>query len=99
MHMLQTLAFTEAHFSFHLHPQYINTKANMLADSLSQGNLPLFFSKVPDADQQAYPLPATLVDLLLDPSLDWTSPLWHQRFRDTFGMDSLPQPDAPTTQL
>jgi hypothetical protein len=38
------------------------------------------------------PLPTILVDLLLDPSLDWTSPRWLQQFSDIFGKASLPLP-------
>ena len=64
--MLRTLAFIEAHVSFSLSPQYINTKLNVLADNLSRVNLPAFLSDVPQAQRWATPLPTTLIDLLLD---------------------------------
>ena len=98
MHMLRTLAFIEAHTSFYLCPQYINTKVNLLADSLSRGNLISFLSQVPNADPHAAAIPIPLVNLLLDPTLDWTSPHWRQQFRDTFGTGSLQVPDACTTR-
>lgn len=98
MHMLRTLAFVEARHAFCLHMEYINTKANHLADDLSRGKLVSFFSKVPDADPSPTPLPSQLVELLLDPSLDWTSPRWLQQFRDIFRRASLPLPGEHMTQ-
>ena len=98
MHMLRVLAFVEAHLSFSLSPQYINTRANSLADSLSRNNLSDFLSKVPQAQRTGAQLPSPLIDLLLDPSLDWTSRHWHQRFRSTFGTASLPLLNAHTTR-
>ena len=77
MHMLRTLAFVEAKHSFALAPQYIDTKANHLADDLSRDNLPSFLSKVPDANPAATPLPGLLLTLLLDLTIDWLSPHWH----------------------
>ena len=88
MHMLRTLAFIEASYSFSLSPQYITTENNYLADDLSRNKLPSFLSKVPHASHRGTPLPGPLVELLLDPSLDWTSPRWLQLFSDTFKMAS-----------
>lgn len=62
MHMLRTLAFTEARLAFQLTPQYINTKANHLADDLSRNNLSSFLSKVPKALADPVPIPAPLLD-------------------------------------
>ena len=93
MHMLRTLAFIESRHTFVLRPEYINTKDNHLADDLSRDNLHSFLSKVPGADTRATPLPNPLLDLLLDPSLDWTSPRWLRQFRDTFRRASHHQPD------
>ena len=56
-----------------VHSIYINTKVNVLADNLSRDNQPAFLSDVPLVQRWATPLPAALIDLLLDPSLDWTS--------------------------
>ena len=98
MHMLRTLAFIEASFSFCLTPQYIDTKSNHLADDLSRNLLSSFLSKVPQADPRATPLPTHLLDLLLDHTLDWASPLWLQRFSATSGTGSPHRPGAPMTQ-
>lgn len=83
MHMLRTLAFIEAQHSFSLTPQYIDTKANHLADDLSRNNLSSFHFKVPYASAKATPLPRHLLSLLLDQTLDWVSPHWHQLFSGT----------------
>ena len=82
LHMLRVLAFLEARYQFRLLPQYINTKNNFLADALSRDNLALFLSKVPQASSTPVALPSTLIELLLDPTLDWTSPHWQVQFRD-----------------
>jgi hypothetical protein len=66
MHMLRTLAFIEARFTFCLAPQYIDTKANHLADDLSRNLLSSFFLKVPQADRRATPLPFHLLDRFRD---------------------------------
>ena len=84
MHMLRTLTFVEARLAFALRPEYINTRANHLADDLSRNNLPSFLSKVPLAEPTATPIPPQFLDLLLDPDLDWASPRWIQQFRATF---------------
>ena len=84
MHMLRALVFIEAHHKFHFHPVYINTKLNHLADDLSRNNLPSFLEKVPQANQEPDPLPLSLLNLLLDMEVDWTSPRWHRQFGDIF---------------
>ena len=83
-HMLRTLAFIEASHYFALSPQYISTTDNHLADDLSRNCLSSFLSKVPDANRRETSLPGLLVELLLDPTLDWTSPQWLQRFSAIF---------------
>ena len=96
MHMLRTLTFIEASLTFMIHPQYISTTDNHLADDLSRNHLYSFLSKVPHADQVATLLPRPLVELLLDPSMDWTSQQWLQRFSAIFRMD-WPHPLAEST--
>ena len=98
MHMLRTLAFIEARYTFSLAPRYIDTKSNHLADDLSRNRLSSFLSKVPQADPRATPLPLPLLDLLLDQTLDWASPRWLQLFSATSGTGSPHRPDARTTQ-
>ena len=91
-------AFVEAWYRFSLRPEYINTKDNHLADDLSRDNLASFLLKVPGADTSETPLPTQLLDLLLDPSVDWISLRWLQQFSDIFRKASLPQPGGHTVQ-
>ena len=87
MHLLRCLVFVEAYFDCHLYPTYINTRLNHLADDLSRDNLLSFLSKVPEASRDPSPVPDPLLDLLLDPHADWTSPIWHHRFSTIFRRD------------
>lgn len=96
--IFRTLALVEARHGFSLAPQYIHTQANPLADDLSRNLLSSFLIKDPQADAKATLLPAQLVDLLLDRTLDWMSPRWLQLFRGTFEMDWHHPLDALTTQ-
>ena len=96
MHMLRTLAFVEAIHSFSLLPVYINTWDNHLADDLSRDKLSSFLSKVPHTAPRATQLPTQLVELLLDPSLDWVSPRWLHLFSATFKRASPLLLAAPT---
>ena len=84
MQLLRCFVFVEAHFGFYLYPSYIGTKANHLADDLSRNNLCSFLSKVPSADCYPAPVSFPLLDLLLDPQADWTSPSWHRQFKAIF---------------
>ena len=83
MHLLRCLVFTEAHYSCYLLPTYICTKANHLADDLSRNNAFSFLSKVPQANPSPTPVSLQLLDLLLDPRADWTSPSWGLLFNST----------------
>ena len=84
MHMLRCLFFIEASYGFELASAYINSRANYLADDLSRNNLSSFLLKVPGASKIPVSIPAELLEILLDLSLDWTSPGWTQRFRAIF---------------
>ena len=84
MHLIRCLVFIEAYYCFYLHPSYINTKANHLADDLSRNNLHSFLSKVPSADPQPVPVCLPLLDLLLDPQADWVSQPWRSQFGAIF---------------
>ena len=84
MQLLCCFVFVEAHFGFYLYPSYVGTKANHLVDDLSRNNLCSFLSKVPSADCYPAPVSSPLLDLLLDPQADWTSPSWHRQFKAIF---------------
>ena len=45
MHLLHCLLLVEACLRCYVHPTYIDTHSNYLADALSHSNLPLFLSK------------------------------------------------------
>lgn len=98
MHLLRCLVFIEARYQFYLQPQYISTTHNHLADDLSRNLLSSFLSKVDKADRHPTALPPGLVTLLINPEIDWTSPLWRLQFRSTFSPDWLPPPSAHMPQ-
>ena len=80
MHLLRCLVFIEAHHQCFLHPTYIDTKSNHLADDLSRNRLSSFLSKVPMADPLPTPVSLPLLSLLLNHEADWTSPRWSRQF-------------------
>ena len=84
MHLLRCLVFVEAFHQCYLQPEYINTRANHLADDLSRNDAHSFLSKVPEAEPQPTQVPLPLLDLLLDPQADWISQPWLHRFRAIF---------------
>ncbi len=84
MHLIRCLVFVEAHFHCYIHPEYISTRNNHLADDLSRDNLSSFLSKVPGASAQPAPTSRVLLDLLLDPRADWISPHWRHQFSGIF---------------
>ena len=78
MHLLRNLVFIEAMFGFHIHPLYIDTYVNHLADDLSCDHALSFLSKYPRCPPTQ---PSDLVTLLLDPQADWISRHWWDQFR------------------
>ncbi len=84
MHLIRCLAFAEAKLNFTLHPRYINTRANFLADDLSRDNLVSFSQKAPHMDKYSTPTSTPLLQLLLERKADWTSPYWRPRFNAIF---------------
>ena len=87
MHLLWCFVLLEAHYQCHFYPTYIGTKANHLADDLSCDNAFPFLSKVPDANLDLSPVSPHLLSLLLDRTVDWTSPAWSQLFNTTTSQD------------
>ena len=88
MHFLRCLVFVEATYRCFLYPTYINTKLNHLADDLSRDNLYSFLSKVPEARPSPTQVSLPLLNLLLEPEADWTSPHWNHQFRAIFNTAS-----------
>ena len=98
LHMLRALALIEARHCFHLQPQYINTRANHLADDLSRNNIASFLFKVPNADRDPVHTSAPLLALLLDPTAVWVSRPWLRQFADIFRQVSPQQHTVPRSQ-
>lgn len=66
MHLLRCLVFVEAFYHCYLHPSYIDTKSNHLANDLSCNNSSSFLSKVPSVDPHPTPISQEVLELLLD---------------------------------
>ena len=83
-HLLRNLFFIEARHQFGVRARHIPGKDNVVADALSRGNLPLFFSLCPQAPATPSAITPPLAELLMDPSLSWTSPRWRELFENCF---------------
>ena len=94
MHFLRCLFFLEANFGFEHCARYCPGKKNLVADELSRGPITEFYSRSPQATREPSPVPPALAELLLDPSLNWTSPRWKTLFKDTLSVVSpAPSPE------
>lgn len=78
--MLRCLFFIEAHHQFELEATHIPGRHNDLADDLSRNNLAAFRCKVTNCDHDPSPIPPSLLQWLLHPQMDWTSPNWMELF-------------------
>ena len=83
MHLLRCLFFFEAHFRFEHQAHHLPGKMNKLADALSRDRVSNFRSLSPQAARLPTPTPMSLVDLLSDLALTWTSQRWKALFRTT----------------
>ena len=80
MHMLRVLFFIEAHHHLKITAAHIAGASNTLADHLSRNQLGLFLSMHKTAQSEPSYVVPSLLQWLLDPQQDWTSPAWTQRF-------------------
>ena len=80
MHLIRCLFFVLAAWDISLYACHIPGVLNTVADAISRDNIPLLFSKVPDADPLPVPVPTNLVKLLMTLQPDWTLPSWRQLF-------------------
>ena len=78
--LLRCLFFLEASFQFHLSASHISGTLNDCVDDLSRNRLSAFKAKVPHAQIYPSPIPSSLLQWLLHPKEDWTSPSWIQQF-------------------
>ncbi len=83
MQLLRCLFFVEAFLQFRLRAFHIAGANNELADALSRNEMGIFHHLNSDADPYPSPIPSSLLQLLLDTSLDWTSPAWTRQFNST----------------
>ena len=80
MQILRCLFFLEAQLQFQLSASHIPGVANACADYLSRNQLGAFMNEMPHADPYPTPIPSSLLQWLLLPTMDWTSPSWTQLF-------------------
>ena len=80
MHLLRCLSFIEARFDFEHMANHIAGKDNRAADALSRNHIGTFHNLVPHAPRMPLFIPAHLLELLSDPSLDWTDARWARLF-------------------
>lgn len=61
MHLLHCLLFIEVGQQCYLHPAYIDTRSNYLANALQHESLPLFLFKYMYLGVDPYPTPISLI--------------------------------------
>ena len=81
MHLLRCFFFFEAFYKFDM------CKSSELADDLSRDRFRSFYSKVPGVSTNPTPVSQTLIDVLLDPRIDWLSQTWMQLFTSIVNKD------------
>ena len=80
MQLLRTLFFIEAHFQFKLTSEHISGSSNIQADYLSRNQITLFYASHKTAKSLPSHVDSSLIQWLLHPQLDWTSPAWTRQF-------------------
>jgi hypothetical protein len=80
MQLLRCLSFVEARRQFTLSAVHLSGIQNTLADHLSRNRLSAFLEGKPEAKLNPTEIPASLLQWLLDPRVEWTSPAWMQLF-------------------
>ena len=84
MHLLCCLFFIRARFDIDLEAVHLPGSENLFADAVSRDKLSVLFTQVPAAKESQTPVPSELVSLLVNSSIDWTSPAWSQQFGSCF---------------
>lgn len=79
-HLLRCLVFLEAKYEFGFKAEHVPGKNNKAADALSRNNRSAFFSLHPQAPSTPKALPQRIIELLLDPTITWTSLRWREKF-------------------
>ncbi len=94
MSLLRCLHFITAKFNLFLTTTHLPGSNNLLADALSRNNLSYFFDNLPQANSTPCQIPPTLLTLLVQPNLDWTSQSWNKMFNTTFSQLCHPAQSA-----
>ena len=80
MHLMRCLFFFLAQYNMFILAEHIPGKDNVAADSLSRGNLSLFYQQVPTAMPHPTPVPEELLQALIHQQPDLTSGSWRVLF-------------------
>jgi hypothetical protein len=94
-HLLRCLFFIEAKFDLEHEAVYLPGSMNVAADAISRNNTSTFLSLFPQADKAPAHLPPTLVELLMDQSIMWTSQRWRDLFSVSFSEAWPPERGPP----
>lgn len=95
MHLLRCMFFFMAQFQFEYRVEHLPGKENRAADALSRDHLAEFHSLFPQAPHSPTTTPPALLEMLLDPSLTWTSPRWNSLFANILHKALPSQPRGP----
>ena len=81
MQLLRMLHFVAAHYSFTFTSAHLPGRCNTLADAISrnQANSSALMSS--QLSQISHPVSSTIIDLVCDLEVDWTSDDWNSRLR------------------
>ena len=91
-HLLKCLFFYEAQYNFEHACRHLAGSGNCAADALSRNKAAIYFSLYLQAPQVPSQVPASLVALLCNSSLSWTSETCRTLFNDTLKEVSLSHP-------
>ena len=88
MHLTRCLFFFAlAAWDISLYARHILGVLNYVADAISQDNIFVLFSKVPEADPRPTSVPGELVELLLINQPDWMQLNWRRLFESYLQLD------------
>ena len=85
-HLLRSLFFFLARFNITYEAFHVPGTRNQAADALSRNRHNDFCSIFPQAPKSPAHIPQSLLSLLLDTSLSWTSPRWKSLFSDCLNL-------------
>ena len=84
MHLLRVSFFVKAHYQFTIAAKYIPGPNNTLADHLSRNQHGLILTMHGTAHSKPTYIAPSILQWLMDPPQEWTSPVWTQQFNSLF---------------